>query len=99
MLGDNIKLFTLSFGNYDQIFIDLIKKDGLIGGLSTGFYYMTGVNSAVLAAYGALGKEAPEMVVSPASELTPQNFREVWDIAYGIPIPDEVEKELLKYGY
>ncbi len=57
------------------------------------------MNTATLAAYGVLGKEAPELVTVPTLSVTPDNLRDIWEVAYrGVPMPEEIDNALKKLG-
>jgi ribose transport system substrate-binding protein len=94
---DDIKVFT--FGMNTPALLDLLNPNGMIQTLSTDFTWNVGMNTATLAAYGVLGKEAPELVVVPTTTVTPDNVRELWGVVYrGVPLPDEVDQALKKLG-
>ncbi|UCB47307.1 MAG: substrate-binding domain-containing protein [Spirochaetota bacterium] len=94
---DDIKFFT--FGMDTPSLIDLLDPNGMVKTLSTDFTWNVGMNTATLAAYGILGKEAPAMVVVPTTSATPDNLRELWEVVYrNIPLPSEIDDVLKKMG-
>jgi len=93
----DIQVFT--FGMNTPALLDLLDPNGMIKTLSTDFTWNVGMNTATLAAYGVLGKKAPELVVVPTTTVTPDNLRELWGIVYrGVPLPPEVDQALKKMG-
>jgi ribose transport system substrate-binding protein len=71
----------------------------MIKTLSQDFTWNIGMNTATIAAYGVLGKEAPELVVVPTLSVTADNVREIWEVAYrNIPMPKEIDDVLKKLG-
>jgi ribose transport system substrate-binding protein len=94
---DDIKIFT--FGMNTPALLDLLNPDGMIKALSQDFTWNIGMNTATIAAYGVLGKEAPQLVTVPTLSVTPDNLREIWEVAYrGVPMPKEVDEALKKLG-
>ena len=71
-------------------------SDGNIYAIVTDSTYNIGVNMAIMAGYGVLGKEAPDYVITPSATVTKDNIEEMWNFAFRIvPLPDEI-KNLLK---
>ena len=69
---------------------------GNIYAIITDSTYNIGVNMAIMAGYGVLGKEAPEYVITPSATVTKDNIEEMWNFAFRIvPLPDDI-KSLLK---
>ncbi len=94
---DDIKIFT--FGMNTPALLDLLNPDGMVKAISTDFTWNVGMNTATIAAYGVLGKEAPQLVTVPTLSVTPENLRDVWKIVYrGVPMPKEVDDALKKLG-
>jgi len=94
--GD-IKVYT--FGMNTPAIIDLLDPDGMVKGLTSDFTWNVGMNSAIMAVYGILGIEAPEMVVVPTTNVTADNVLEVWDMSYrNVPVPSEIEDALAAIG-
>ena len=94
---DDIKVFT--FGMNTPAILDLLNPDGMIKSLSQDFTWNIGMNTATLAAYGVLGKEAPELVTVPTLSVTPDNLRDIWDVAYrNVAMPKEIDDALKKMG-
>ncbi len=93
----DIKIFT--FGMNTPALLELLNPKGMMKALSTDFTWNVGLNTATLAAYGVLGKKAPEMVVVPTTTVTPDNLRELWATVYrNVPLPKEVDEALKKLG-
>jgi ribose transport system substrate-binding protein len=93
----DIKIFT--FGMNTPAILDLLNPDGMIKTLSQDFTWNIGMNTATLAAYGVLGKEAPELVTVPTLNVTADNLREIWDVAYrNVPMPKEIDDALKALG-
>ena len=68
---------------------------GNIHAIITDSTYNIGVNMAIMAGYGVLGKEAPEYVVTPSAIITKDNIEEMWKFAFRIvPLPDEIKSLL-----
>lgn len=68
---------------------------GNIYAIVTDSTYNIGVNMAIMAGYGVLGKEAPDYVITPSATVTKDNVEEMWNFAFRIvPLPDEI-KDLL----
>jgi len=65
---------------------------GNINAIITDSTYNIGVNMAIMAGYGVLGKESPEYVVAPSAIINKDNVREMWEFAFRIvPFPEELE--------
>ena len=93
----DIQVFT--FGMNNPALIDLLDPNGMVKGLTSDFTWNVGMNSAIMGAYGILGKESPEMIVVPTVDVSADNLREVWDMAYrNVPIPAEIEEALTAAG-
>jgi ribose transport system substrate-binding protein len=68
---------------------------GNIYSIITDSTYNIGVNLAIIAGYGVLGKESPEYVVTPSAIINEDNVEEMWNFAFRIvPLPDDI-KDLL----
>jgi ribose transport system substrate-binding protein len=68
---------------------------GNIYAIITDSTYNIGVNMAIMAGYGVLGKAAPEYLVAPSATITKDNVEEMWNFAFRIvPLPQEI-KDLL----
>lgn len=94
---DDVKMYT--FGMNTPALLDLLNPDGMVKALTTDFTWNVGMNSAIMAAYGILGKEAPELVVVPTTVVTADNLRELWDTVYrGVPLTKEVDDALKAIG-
>jgi ribose transport system substrate-binding protein len=93
----DIQVYT--FGMNTPACVDLLDPDGMVKGLTSDFTWNVGMNSAILCAYGILGKEAPQMLVVPTADVTADNLRDVWSMAYrNVPIPQEIEDALAAVG-
>jgi ribose transport system substrate-binding protein len=94
---DDIQVFT--FGMNTPAILDLLNPDGMIKSLSQDFTWNIGMNTATLCAYGVLGKEAPKLVTVPTLSVTPDNLRDIWEVAYrGVPMPEEIDNALKELG-
>lgn len=70
---------------------------GNIYAIVTDSTYNIGVNMAIMAGYGVLGKEAPDYVITPSATVTKDNVEEMWNFAFRIvPLPDEIKNLLNK---
>jgi len=93
----DVKMYT--FGMNTPALLDLLNPDGMVKALTTDFTWNVGMNSAIMAAYGILGKKSPELVVVPTAIVTSDNLRELWDMAYrGVPLTKEVDDALKALG-
>jgi ribose transport system substrate-binding protein len=93
----DIKVFT--FGMNTPALLDLLDSDGMIKAISSDFTWNIGMNTATLAAYGVLGKKAPELVTVPTLNITADNLRDVWGVVYrGLSMPQEIEDALEAVG-
>jgi ribose transport system substrate-binding protein len=87
--NDDLKVTTIDLGQ--NVAIEM-ARDGLIRGLGAQRPFDQGVTEANLAAYGLLGKEAPEYVALNALPVTPDNLMEAWETVYHQPAPDKVRE-------
>lgn len=71
-----------------------LAKDELIKGLGAQRPFDQGVTEAKLAAYGLLGKAAPEYVALPALPVSHDNVIEAWNEVYHAAPPAEVTDSL-----
>ena len=69
--------------------IDMVQ-DGNVYGIVSDSPYSMGYGRAMLGAYGALGKDAPKYVTSPAFKVTKDNILEGWEWAFGVEPPREL---------
>ena len=93
----DIKVYT--FGMNTPALLDLLNPDGMVKTLSTDFTWNVGMNTATIAAYGVLGKKAPELVVVPSTSVTADNVRDIWEVVYkGLPLSPEIDEALKKLG-
>lgn len=65
-----------------------IAKDGMIKGLGAQRPFDQGVNEAILAGYGLLGKEAPAYVALYALPVDKDNVMDAWQTVYHADPPD-----------
>jgi len=76
----------------DKPYMQNMLSGGNIYAIITDSTYNIGVNAALLAGYGVLGKPAPEYTISPSATITKENLREMWKLAFRIvPFPKELE--------
>jgi len=75
------------------LLVDMINGGNMIG-LINDTTYNIGINCVVLAAYGILGKTAPEYTISPNAVFTQnqstQEIIDTWKATYNIPLPEEI---------
>jgi ribose transport system substrate-binding protein len=77
----------------DKPYMQNMLSGGNIYAIITDSTYNIGVNAALLAGYGVLGKPAPEYTISPSATITRDNLREMWKLAFRIvPFPKELEE-------
>lgn len=70
---------------------------GNIYAIITDSTYNIGINMAIMAGYGVLGKESPEYVIAPSAIITKDNVEEMWNFAFRIvPLPKEISDLLAK---
>ncbi len=67
-----------------------IARGGLVFGLGAQRPFDQGVTEAELAAYGLLGKRAPDYVALPALPVTRVSVLEAWESVYHKPPPKEL---------
>lgn len=76
----------------DKPYMQNMLSGGNIHAIITDSTYNIGVNAALLAGYGILGKPAPEYTISPSATITKDNLREMWQLAFRVvPFPKELE--------
>ncbi len=75
-----------------------MAKCGNVYGYAIDLAYSMGYGRAILGAYGALGKDAPDYVTSPSYKVTRDNLREGWRRSFGQELPEDVEKLLEEYN-
>ncbi|MGH9246660.1 MAG: substrate-binding domain-containing protein [Acidimicrobiales bacterium] len=73
--------------------IDMLQ-DGNVAGIVANPAVATGENLAVMAAYGVLGKDAPELAVVPPLAVTADNVEEGWETEFASDPPAEVREVL-----
>jgi ribose transport system substrate-binding protein len=87
--NSDLKVTTIDLGQ--NVAIEM-ARDGLIRGLGAQRPFDQGVTEAKLAAYGLLGKQAPEYVALNALPVTPGNLMDAWEQVYHQPAPDKVQE-------
>ena len=76
----------------DKPYMQNMLSGGNIYAIITDSTYNIGVNTALMAGYGVLGKPAPEYLISPSATVTKDNLREMWKLAFRVvPFPPELE--------
>jgi ribose transport system substrate-binding protein len=89
-MRDDIKIVSQGL---DKPYMQNMLSGGNIYAIITDSTYNIGVNAALLAGYGVLGKPAPEYTISPSATITRENLREMWGLAFRVvPFPKELEK-------
>ncbi len=69
--------------------LDMVK-DGNIAGFAVGPTVEVGRLLGVMAGYGVLEKEAPEMAVAQPVSVTAETLAEGWEAEFGEPLPPEL---------
>jgi ribose transport system substrate-binding protein len=76
----------------DKPYMQNMLSGGNIYAIITYSTYNIGVNTALMAGYGVLGKPAPEYLISPSATVTKGNLREMWKLAFRVvAFPQELE--------
>lgn len=68
-----------------------LAKDELVKGLGAQRPFDQGVNEATLAAYGLLGKTAPQYVALPALAVSHANVLQAWKDVYHVDAPADIQ--------
>jgi ribose transport system substrate-binding protein len=84
---DDLVITTIDLGLNVAI---LIAEGNLVYGLGAQRPFDQGVNEAILAGYGLLGKEAPPYVALPALPVTSDNVLEAWETVYHAAPPADL---------
>lgn len=84
---DDLAITTIDLGLNVAI---LIANGEFVYGLGAQRPFDQGVNEAILAGYGLLGKEAPPYVALPALPVTGDNVLEAWETVYHSEPPSEL---------
>lgn len=71
-----------------------IAKGGFVKGLGAQRPYDQGVTEAKLAAYGLLGKKAPDYVALPSLAVTKDNLLDAWKAVYHTDAPADVKSSM-----
>jgi ribose transport system substrate-binding protein len=87
---DDIRIISQGL---DKPYMVNMLSGGNIYAIITDSTYSIGVNCAILAGYGILGKPAPEYTISPSATVTKDNLRAMWNLAFRVvPFPKEIEE-------
>jgi ribose transport system substrate-binding protein len=84
---DDLVITTIDLGLNVAI---LIAEGNLVYGLGAQRPFDQGVNEAILAGYGLLGKEAPPYVALPALPVTSENVLGAWETVYHAEPPADL---------
>jgi ribose transport system substrate-binding protein len=87
----DLAVTTIDLG--ENVALDM-ATGGIVKGLGAQRPYDQGVNEAILAAYGLLGKEAPAFVALPALAVDADNLEKSWHDVYYQDPPTELAKVL-----
>ena len=88
---DDLAMTTIDLG--ENVAIDMVTG-GIVKGLGSQRPYDQGVNEAILAGYGLLGKQAPAFVALPALPVTADNIEQSWHDVYYQDPPEELAKAI-----
>jgi ribose transport system substrate-binding protein len=84
---DDLVITTIDLGLNVAI---LIAKGDLVYGLGAQRPFDQGINEAILAGYGLLGKDAPPYVALPALPVTHDNVLDAWQTVYHADPPADL---------
>jgi ribose transport system substrate-binding protein len=84
---DEIKIVT---NDLDTILAANMYAGGNVVGISAPNAFGIGIGLAIAAAYGALGKPAPELVASEPIKVTADNLADAWKADLGVDAPANV---------
>lgn len=90
---DDVKIITMDLDTTASL--DM-AEGGNVYGIAVDLPYAMGYGRAIMAAYGALGKECPAYVASPSFKATRENLAEAYMMSFGVPAPQEVLDALNK---
>lgn len=82
---------TMDLGQ--NVAIDMAQDD-FVKGLGAQRPFDQGETEALLAAYGLLGKKAPDYVAWPALAVTRANLLQAWETVYHAPAPKDVRESM-----
>jgi ribose transport system substrate-binding protein len=86
---DDIKIISQGL---DKPYMVNMLSGGNIYSILTDSTWNIGLNCAILAGYGILGKPAPEYTISPSATVNRDNLRAMWKLAFrNVPFPKEIE--------
>jgi len=88
---DDLIITTIDLGENVAI---SIAEGGYVYGLGAQRPFDQGVTEANLAAYGLLGKEAPDYVALPALPVSHDNLLDAWQAVYHADAPSTVQDSL-----
>lgn len=87
---DDIKIISQGL---DKPYMVNMLSGGNIYSILTDSTWNIGLNCAILAGYGILGKSAPEYTISPSATVNKDNLRAMWKLAFrNVPFPKEIEE-------
>ncbi len=92
---DDVDIITFAVDK--PTLLSLINGEN-VKALITDTPWNIGVNLATICAYGLLGKECPEYVLSPATYFTQDNVRELYQAVMHTPVPEEIDTALRAKG-
>jgi ribose transport system substrate-binding protein len=85
---DDLIITTIDLG--ENVAINM-ASGGFVKGLGAQRPFDQGVNEALLAGYGLIGKQAPEFVALPALPVTKDNLLEAWKTVYHAEASDKIK--------
>ena len=88
---DNLVITTEDLG--ENVAINM-AQGGFVKGLGAQRPYDQGVTEAKLAAYGLLGKKAPDYVALPSLAVTKDNLLDAWKAVYHTDAPADVKSSM-----
>lgn len=89
----NLKITTVDLDTICAL--DMIEGGNIVG-IAVDSPYSLGQAGALTLAYGAIGKECPPFVVSPAIMVTAENVGDAWMFSMGQDLPIEIKEALGK---
>ncbi|MCL2367875.1 MAG: substrate-binding domain-containing protein, partial [Oscillospiraceae bacterium] len=88
---DDVKIVTMDLDS--TIALDMAMGGNVVG-IVVDLPFIMGFGRALLAAYGALDKEAPGFLASPSFKVDSSNLLEAYRLSLGIEAPQEVQDAL-----
>ena len=92
------KHYEIVSNSINRVAMISMATDGILAETVTDLPYQIGINCALVAAYGVIGKTGPTFAVSPIIRITKEKIRDGWTMSTDLPIPIEVEEILVKEG-